>query len=102
SSGGYSFQLSPGTYTVTASGGGLSAPITKTVTVGATNYRLNFINGTGSGGGSGSASFVKSDPATQGNWVGTYGADGYNVINYATSYPSYASVTPSGQSSYTW
>jgi uncharacterized protein YkwD len=42
SSGGYSFQLSPGTYTVTASGGGV-APITKTVTVGSWNYRLQFL-----------------------------------------------------------
>jgi uncharacterized protein YkwD len=41
-SGGYSVQVNPGTYTVTASGGGLAAPLTKTVTVGTTNYRLNF------------------------------------------------------------
>jgi fibronectin type 3 domain-containing protein/uncharacterized protein YkwD len=42
SSGGYSLQLSPGTYTVTASGGSLIRPVTQTVTVGSTNYRLNF------------------------------------------------------------
>jgi uncharacterized protein YkwD len=41
-SGGYATQLNPGTYTVTASGGGLTSPITRTVTVGTTNYRLNF------------------------------------------------------------
>jgi hypothetical protein len=41
-SGGYSFQVNPGTYRVTASGGGLSTPLTKTVTVGSTNYRLDF------------------------------------------------------------
>jgi N-acetylneuraminic acid mutarotase len=41
--GGYSIQVNPGTYTVTASGGRLAAPITTTVTVGQTNYRLNFI-----------------------------------------------------------
>src|SRR5262249_38145803 len=40
--GGYSLQLSPGTYTVTASGGDLGAPVTRTVTVGTTNFRLNF------------------------------------------------------------
>jgi uncharacterized protein YkwD len=44
-SGGYSFPLEPGTYTVTASGGSLAAPFTKTVTVGLTNYRLNFTVG---------------------------------------------------------
>src|SRR5262249_48247101 len=41
SSGGYSLQVSPGTYTVTASGGGLATTFSQTVTVGATNYRLN-------------------------------------------------------------
>lgn len=43
--GGYSIAVSPGTYTVTASGGGLPAPVTQTVTVGTSNYRLNFIVG---------------------------------------------------------
>src|SRR5262249_44757561 len=41
-SGGYSLQLSPGTYTVTASGGLLASPLTATVTVGGNNVRLNF------------------------------------------------------------
>jgi uncharacterized protein YkwD len=44
-SGGYSFEVSPGTYTVTASGGGLKSPITSTITVGSWNYRLNFVGG---------------------------------------------------------
>jgi uncharacterized protein YkwD len=39
--GGYSLQLSAGTYTVTFSGGGLPASVSETVSVGATNYRLN-------------------------------------------------------------
>jgi hypothetical protein len=47
-------------------------------------------------------SFIGSDTTTQGNWKGVYGADGYNVINDAASYPSYATVSVSGQSSYTW
>jgi hypothetical protein len=34
--------------------------------------------------------------------MGSYGADGYNVIDYATKYPSYASVAPGGQSDYVW
>jgi N-acetylneuraminic acid mutarotase len=41
--GGYSIQVNPGTYTVTASSGRLAAPVSTTVTVGHTNYRLNFI-----------------------------------------------------------
>jgi uncharacterized protein YkwD len=49
STGGYSIAVSPGTYTytVTASGGGLSAPITRQVVVGAQNVRLNFFGATG-------------------------------------------------------
>ena len=49
-----------------------------------------------------SASFVTTDTTTQGTWKGTYGSDGYNVIANAVSYPSYAVVTPTGQSTYTW
>ena len=51
------------------------------------------------------ATFVKTDTTTQGTWMGTYGADGYNVVGTTTknpSYPSYATVTASGASTYTW
>ena len=51
------------------------------------------------------ATFVKTDTTTQGTWMGTYGADGYNVAGTTTknpSYPSYATVTASGYSTYTW
>ncbi len=41
--GGYSFPVKAGTYTVTFSGGDLAGPITKTVTVGNTNFRLNVL-----------------------------------------------------------
>lgn len=41
--GGYSMSLAPGTYTVTASGGALSAPIARTVVVGSDNVQLNFV-----------------------------------------------------------
>ena len=53
----------------------------------------------------GQATFVKTDTTTQGTWMGTYGADGYNVVGATTNnpkYPSYATVTASGYSSYTW
>jgi hypothetical protein len=69
---------------------------------------LFFGTGTGGGGGggggsgNGSATFLKSDTTTQGTWMGSYGADGYNVIDYAAKYPGYASVAPSGQSDYVW
>ncbi len=51
---------------------------------------------------SGTAAFLRTDATTAGNWKGSYGADGYQVINDAASYPSYVSVTPSGYSNYTW
>ena len=43
------------------------------------------------------ASFVGSDTATQGNWKGIYGSDGYAIFDDSTSYPAYADVTPSGK-----
>jgi hypothetical protein len=52
-----------------------------------------------------SATFVGTDTTTQGTWIGKYGSDGYNVIGTSTSdpkYPSYAVVTASGFSTYTW
>jgi len=48
------------------------------------------------------ATFVKTDPATQGTWKTVYGANGYAIANNATSYPAYAQVAMSGQSAYTW
>ncbi|HYW41362.1 MAG TPA: S8 family serine peptidase [Bryobacteraceae bacterium] len=50
----------------------------------------------------GTASYVKTDTTTAGTWKGAYGADGFNVINDTVNYPSYVTVTPSGNSAYTW
>jgi hypothetical protein len=49
-----------------------------------------------------SATFLKTDTTTQGNWKGVYGADGYNIVNDAVSYPSYAQVTPGSNLLATW
>lgn len=48
------------------------------------------------------ASFVKTDSATQGHWTGTYGSDGYSVFAAASKLPSYAQVTPLNNLSWTW
>ena len=51
------------------------------------------------------ATFVEADTTTKGNWIGAYGTQGYNVVGYTASdpsYPSYAVVTPAGQTTYTW
>src|SRR5262249_45004693 len=55
-----------------------------------------------SGGGGPSAMFVSIDTTTQGSWQGVYGFDGYNVINDAITYPTYAQLTPNGQFGYIW
>ena len=44
--GGYQLQLGAGSYTITASGGGLFAPITRDVTIGSSNVRVNLVRGT--------------------------------------------------------
>jgi hypothetical protein len=49
-----------------------------------------------------SATFVKTDTTTKGNWVGTYGGDGYIIPNDATSLPTYATETTAGALQYTW
>ncbi|HQR07581.1 MAG TPA: CAP domain-containing protein [Gemmatales bacterium] len=45
SAGGYQLQVPSGSYTVTFSGGGLSSPITKSVTVGSTNAKVDGVAG---------------------------------------------------------
>ncbi len=50
----------------------------------------------------GSASFIKTDAGTEGNWKSAYGADGVNIIGDTTTYPSYVTVTPAQNISYTW
>jgi hypothetical protein len=52
--------------------------------------------------GSNTAVFVRTDTTTQGTWKGTYGANGYNVINDTVSYPGYVTVTPAAQSNWVW
>ena len=49
-----------------------------------------------------SATFMKNDTTTEGNWIGTYGTAGYDVINSGSSLPANVTVTPAGASSYTW
>jgi hypothetical protein len=49
-----------------------------------------------------SATFVSLDTTTEGTWKGMYGSDGYEVVNDTVNYPSYAQVSLSNQSLYTW
>ena len=88
------------TFSATLKTSGLQT-ITATDTVSAS------ITGKGSttvstGGTTASASFLEQDAKTQGSWVGTYGAQGYDIVSGPSSLPSGDTVTPSGQSTYTW
>ena len=78
-----------GTYTISASVTGVTTPaaftLTNTAAVGAAT-----------------ATFVKMDTATKGNWRGSYGKDGYNVIGDLASNPLYVSPVAAGQLTYTW
>jgi RHS repeat-associated protein len=56
----------------------------------------------GSSGTGASATFIKSDTTTQGNWKGAYGAEGYSLANDGANLPAYAQVSLTGQQSYTW
>jgi len=49
SAGGYQTFLSPGTYAVTFSGGGLATAVTRSVTVGSANVKVDVISGAGGG-----------------------------------------------------
>ncbi len=71
---------------------------------GGQNVVLNgvFIDSTTATSPTGTASFVKSDTATQGNWEGIYGSQGDDIVGGPSTLPSYASVTPKGNLLYTW
>jgi hypothetical protein len=52
--------------------------------------------------GFGTATYIGTDATTKGNWIGVYGTQGYNVIGKTASYPAYATVSVTGNSSFTW
>jgi hypothetical protein len=104
-----------GPYTTIASGVATANYTDKPLTNGTTYYYVvtasnavgesgnsNEASGTPTAGAANSATFVKTDTTTQGNWKGVYGSQGYNVIGDTTNYPAYAVVTPNGTQSFTW
>jgi hypothetical protein len=48
------------------------------------------------------ALLTATDATTQGNWKGTYGTGGYNVINDSVNYPAYAQVSMTEGSPFVW
>jgi PKD repeat protein len=105
----YSWDFGDGTAAVAGASAShtYAAPGTYTVTLTATDkdggQGTSTASLTVSAAGQGAtATFVRLDTTTQGSWMGAYGHDGYNVIDGAVSYPSYAQVTPSGQTNHVW
>ncbi len=50
----------------------------------------------------GTAYFIRIDLDTNGTWKNTYGSQGYNIALDASNIPSYAQVSFTGKSDYTW
>jgi uncharacterized protein YkwD len=92
--GGYGIQVNPGTYVVTASGGGLANPITQTVTVGSSSVRLNFIPG------------YRQSNAMPGNLLAVAGTVAKSPESYShfinTAYQAYLGRGPDGAGLQYW
>jgi len=68
-----------------------------------TGSPVNLVLSSGGGGSGPTVSFVKADTSAQGNWRGTYGTDGYYVINgLPSNIPAYATFNVDNATPYTW
>jgi hypothetical protein len=97
----------PASYTFAAKDAGVhtfSATFmtTGTQSITATDSVTSTVKGSFSVTVNATAVFVNKDTTTQGNWIGVYGTQGYNDLGSGVSNPSNATVTPAGQSLYTW
>jgi hypothetical protein len=61
-----------------------------------------FIDGSGGGGTSSAATFLRTDTTTGGTWRGAYGNQGWSLATESNTLPAYAQFTPVGQSVWTW
>jgi sugar lactone lactonase YvrE len=60
------------------------------------------LTGTGGAPTTSSATYMGADTTTLGTWTGHYGADGQLIANGLTNAPAYATVSFTGDSTYTW
>jgi YD repeat-containing protein len=84
-----------------AAAGVYTVSLTVTENAGATASASTSAN-IGSGGAGATATFVRTDTTTQGSWKTRYGSNGFEVVNDSVSYPTYATVSATGQSLFTW
>ncbi len=98
-------QTAPGTYTLTV------GPSIEDWYGNAMDQNRNGVNGEASDTFTGTfketataatATFIRTDSATQGNWMGAYGSQGFDIFTTAANNPSFATVTPAGELNYTW
>ena len=97
-------QTTPGTYNLTV------GPAIRDWYGNAMNQNRNGVNGESSDAfnaaiqetSTATATFLNSDTTTQGTWIGTYGAQGYDIVSGPVNLPSGDTITPAGQSTYTW
>jgi uncharacterized protein YkwD len=75
-SGGYGLQVAPGTYTVIASGPGLSNPVSEVVTVGSSNVQMNFSPQQGQGVVASASSPPAGASGLNYSYVGDFNGDG--------------------------
>ena len=85
-------------YTVTDNGTTNGQPDPKSAT-GIVNVTITGPTNTSTGG---TATFIKTDTTTGGNWKGVYGADGYSVFADSANLPAYLQMTTSGQQVWVW
>ena len=110
-----STDLGPGSALSGSGNSATSTLTTSTLTAGSHSIRAVYTPTGDFAGSSGSltqtvnippatATFNGKDTTTEGSWIGVYGSQGYNVINATNgvNYPSYATVTPAGNTPYTW
>ncbi len=101
----------PANYTFTATDAGqhafsvtLQTPGTQSIT--ATDTVTSSIKGTASvsvaNSGPQSGTLIQTDNTTEGNWIGTYGTQGYDLADGQAKLPSYASITVTGANTSTW
>jgi VCBS repeat-containing protein len=48
------------------------------------------------------ARLIRTDTTTEGSWIGSYGAQGYDIVGRPANLPPHDTITPSGQSTLAW
>jgi hypothetical protein len=92
-----------GIYLVWNVSGNVNISVTSTAGPNAVISGIFFGAGTPNADSSNAATFTGTDTATQGNWEGVYGLDGYDIPDAISNVaPAYVTFTPESQENYLW